>query len=225
LSIWIFIWVIFAAVMIFVTGWSTFILIKQKQAWKKFAADKGINFRSGKFFSPCEMEGEIEGFRVSFFTGEQQNPDVRKNRQLTIVEITDMEPYVDGIACGSNEMKEFIDMLDGLSLHKIDHEKWNKNNVLASRNKKSVEAYLTDKRIKLISEFLAFPKSDVIIIFNENQAVYRFETANPLTETGMISEMLKKLFARIEKLRPTEDEIKNFKALQTTKKEITPSAE
>ena len=219
MSIWFFIWFSFAALMAGVTLWSTYILMQQKDAWKKFALDKKINYKPGQFFSPCEMDGTIDGFAVSFFTGTQQDPDARKNRQLTIFEITDTRSYVDGLACGSPEMKSFLDMLDALSRHGVESANWDNKHTMFSRNKKSVDAYLTDTRLKIMNEMLKFPKSDVIIIMDKNQAVYRFETVNPLTDAKMIDDMLQKLFSRIKKLRPSEDDYKKYQALRDTEED------
>ena len=200
--------------MAFVTGWSTYILVQQKQAWKSFAEKNKIKFRSGKFFAPCEMDGMIDGFMVSFFTGTQQNPEARKNKQLTVLEITDPSAFVDGVALGSEEMKAFIELINTLTWHKIDNKDWKKQNLVASRHKKSVDKFLTEKRIKILDELLNFPSSDVIIILDDDQGVFRFETSNPFTDADKLEEMLKKLFARIEKLRPSDEEVKQFQSLR-----------
>jgi len=214
LSIWFFLWIIFAAIMAFVTGWSTYILVQQKQAWKNFAEKNKIKFRPGKFFAPCELDGMIDGFMVSFFTGTQQNPEARKNKQLTVLEITDPSAFVDGVALGSEEMKAFIELINTLTWHKIDNKDWKKQNLVASRHKKSVDKFLTEKRIKILDELLNFPSSDVIIILDDDQGVFRFETSNPFTDSDKLEEMLKKLFARIEKLRPSDEEVKQFQSLR-----------
>ncbi len=219
MSFWFFLWILFALLMFGVTGWSTYILLQQKQAWKKFAADKKISFRANKFFAPPEMNGTIEEFTLSFFTGEQQNPEARKNRQLTIVEIVDPHPYVDGVAAGNDQMKAFINLLDTLSTQKMDDKNWNKTNVISSRHKDSVNAYLTPARIKIINEMIAFPKSDVIVLLDGEQGVFRFETSNPLTDAAKIDAMLQKMFARIRKLRPTPDEVTKLIALKNDKAE------
>lgn len=221
MSFWFFLWILFALLMMGVTGWSTFILFQQKQAWKKFASDKKISFRANKFFAPAEMNGNIEEFVISFFTGEQQNPEARKNRQLTIVEIVDPHPYVDGVAAGNDQMRAFINLLDTLSAQKMDDKNWNKANVISSRHKKSVDAYLTPARIKIINEMISFPKSDVIVLLDGEQGVFRFETSNPLTDAAKIEAMLQKMFARIRKLRPAPEEVKKLQSLEKDKADTT----
>lgn len=168
------------------------------------------------------MDGMIDGFMVSFFTGVQQNPEARKNRQLTILEITDSVPFVDGVAAGSSEMKAFIELINTLTWHNMEGKKWDKQHLIASRHKESVEAFLTDSRIKILNEMLSFPSSDVIVIFDDVQGVFRFETTNPLTDADKIDEMLQKLFARIKKLRPSEEEIKKFKSLRKAEEAAPP---
>ena len=222
MSFWFFLWILFALLMIGVTGWSTYILIQQKQAWKKFAADKKIAYRANKFFSPCEMNGTIEEFIISFFTGEQQNPEARKNKQLTIVEIVDPNPYVDGLAAGNGQMKAFINLLNTLSAHGMQDENWRNSNVISSRHKDAVKAYFPTARIKIINEMIAFPKSDVIILLDGDQGVFRFETSNPLTDAQKIDEMLQKMFVRIRKLRPSPEEVEKLRLLAKNNKDTAP---
>ena len=54
----------------------------------------------------------------------------------------------------------------------------------------------------------------MIIILDDDQGVFRFETSNPFTDADKLEEMLKKLFARIEKLRPSDEEVKQFQSLR-----------
>lgn len=217
MSIWFLIWFVLSFILLGAMAWSTIILIQQKQAWKSFARRKGLTFRPNKFFEPGELEGVLDGYNIAFFTATQQKEDARKNRQLTVMQITANEKFVDGLGCGTPEMVEFLKLLDALSVHEVKKSGWNKNNDIRSRNKQAVEAYLTEERVKIISNILSMPNTNVLILMDQNESVFRFETSNPLTDEKKIDAIISKLFARIEKLKPTNEEKTNIANLESKK--------
>jgi len=220
---WFLLWFILSVIILGATAWSTLILIKQKQAWKAFAKKNNLQYRTRDFFAPCEMDGMVDGFEVSFFSAEQQNPDARKNRQRTVLQINDPTFFVDGLACGTPEVKTFIDMLDTLTIQDVSHTQFKKSNIIRSRHKKAVASFLTEERVKIINSLLAFPKSDNLILMDDQQGTFRFETSNPLTSDELIQGTLDKIFARIKKLRPSPEEQADFKRLRALDQKDTPT--
>lgn len=214
MSIWLLLWVVLSFVLLGATAWSTIILIQQKKAWEAYAKKKSLTFVKGQFFSPCTMEGVIDGYNVSFFSATQQNEDSRKNRELTVMQVNVSEPFVDGIAMGTKEMIPFLQTLDALMPHDIKTGKWNKDHYIRSRNIKAVDAYLTEERVKILGSILSMPNTDVLILVDNNEGVFRFETSNPLTDAKQIENTVDKLFARIKKLVPTKEEGEKLSALE-----------
>jgi hypothetical protein len=205
---------LFAVILIGATAWTTMILIQQKQAWQAYAKRKNLNFDRGKFFAPCTVDGLVDGYTVSLFTATQQNPEARKNRQVTVFQITDPNPYVDGIACGTAEMKNFLLGLDTLSAHNMADKDWNNTHLIYTRNKEVVDAFLTAERAKILNNILSFPGADVLILLDDAQGVFRFETANPMTDADKIDSTIQKLISRFKKLHPSEAEVKEYKRLK-----------
>lgn len=197
------------------------ILYKQKKAWEVYAKRKGLAFNKGTLSGPCEMEGSIDGFHVSFFTATQQKEDSRKNRQLTVMQLTLAKPFMNAIGAGTAEMLPFLNALEEISPHSLEHEKWDsKANHIFSKNKEAVDKFLTDERIVILNNILKLANSDNLILLEDEQAVFRFETTNPMTEVETIEKLVKKLMANINKLRPDEKEIKEYKKLyKKSKKE------
>ena len=213
MSIWLFLWFIFAVILIGATAWSTIILIQQKKAWKAFAAKHNLTFIPGKFFAPCEMQGSYKGYEVSFFTAEQQNPEERKNRQVTVFQLGVPKPFVDGVVMGSPNVKNFIDILEGLSPHKIHSPVFRKEWIVVSRHEQAVDHYLTEERLKILNGLLAFPKSDNLIILDGSEGAFRFETSNPLADEQKLQTLTDKIIARVERLIPSEEEAKRLEAM------------
>lgn len=219
MSLWVLLWFVLSFILLGATVWSTVILVQQKAAWKKFSQKHKLTFTPNKFFQPCSVEGVIQGYNVSLFTATQQRTDTRKNRQLTVMQVNVNQPFVDGIACGTDEMLTFLQSLEAITPHDIKFEKWNKKNHIRTRNKKAVDEYLTDERVAVINEILTMPNADILVMLDENEGVFRFETSNPLIDADKIEILFNKLFARIKKLQPDEAELKKLVAMSVKRED------
>lgn len=215
MSLWFLLWFVLSFILLGATFWSTVILIQQKKAWREYAAKKGLVFTPNKFFEPAGMEGVIDGYNVSFFTAVQQNPDVRKNRQLTVMQVNANDGFVDGIACGTSEMLPFLQTLTAISPHDVKVGKWENKYHIRSRNKKAVDAFLTEERVSTLGSILSMPNADILIILDANEGIFRFETPNPLQDAKQIDSVMNKLLARIKKLEPSAEEKKRYASLIT----------
>lgn len=189
------------------------ILIQQKQAWKEYAKKYGLTYTPGTFFGPANMEGVIDGYNVSFFTAVQQNTDARKNRQLTVMQVNANKAFVDGIACGTAEMLPFLQSLELLTPHEVKEGNWDKKNHIRTRHKKAVDSFLTAERVNVLNEILSMPNADIIIILDDSEGIFRFETPNPLNDANKIDVVLRKLMTRISKLEPDEKEEKSLEKM------------
>lgn len=218
MSIWFLLWFVLAVIIIGATLWSTIILIQQKQAWKSYAAKKGFNFTPNKFFEPAVMEGTMGDYTVSFFTAVEQNEDSRKNRQITVAQINANFPFSSGIGAGSPKMLAFLQALETIKPYDVDSKVWQKKNHIYVEDQKTASSFLTEARLKIINDLLSFPKANVIILLDQNEGVFRFETSNPLHDQKKIEAFVTKVIARIEKLRPSEEEAKNIKPLSVVDK-------
>lgn len=225
MSIWIFLWLILACIILGTTIWSLIILIQQKQAWKAYATKKNLTYTPNKFFESPMIEGVIDGANISFFSGTQQKEDTRKNRQLTVFQININHGFVDAIGAGTTEMRSFLQALESLTPHDLKGQKWNKDLDLRTQNKKAVDSYLTPERLKIMESILSMPKTDVIILLDAKEGVFRFETANPLHDEKIIDSTITKLLARIEKLKPSAEQVEVFSTLYEVKPTYIDNAE
>lgn len=225
MSLWFLLWFVLSAILLGATFWSTIILIQQKKAWSEYAAKKGLTFTRGTFFAPATMEGVVDGINLSFFTATQMHEDTRKNRQLTVVQVNVNEPFVDGIGFGTKEMLPFLQSLDAITVHDVKVGKWNKAHHIMSRNKKAIDAYLTEERVSIISGILDMPNADVLILLDDKEGVFRIETPNPLQNAQQIDKLVSKLFARIKKLQPDAQEAQALAAMVGNMPEAQPQKE
>lgn len=214
-----------SVILLGATGWSTYILFQQKKAWRQYAKVRGLDYDHGTMFGPCSMEGTHGDYTLSFFTAVQQYADERKNRQLTVMQVTANIPFIDGIAMGTKEMLPFLRTLDAISPHDIQSKKWDKKNAIRSRNKGAVNAYLDEERIEVLTQILSMPNSDILIVLDGNEGVFRFETSNPLKNAKQIHSVVNKLIARIKVLQPSAEERTRLNNIKSTEGDVPTSSE
>ena len=116
-------------------------------------------------------------------------------------------------------MRNFIDELTALRPFDTSTIDWESKYIFHARNNKSLNAFLTAERVKILKEMLAFPSADVLLVLDETEGIFRFETSSPMTNVEKITSTVDKLMSRLKKLRSTDAELKEFMAL---KEETTP---
>lgn len=220
MSIWFFLWFLLAVIIVGATVWSTIILIQQKRAWKSYAAKKGLSFTPNKFFEPATLEGVMGDYTVALFTAVEKNEDSRKDRQITVAQINANYPFLDGIGMGNAKMKPFLDALDSIKPYDVKDSAWDKGNIIKVENKDTADKFLTKDRLKILNELLKFPKANVLILLDQNEGVFRLETSNPFQDEKKIDALVTKMIARIEKLRPSDEEFKNLLEIVPATKEV-----
>lgn len=220
MSIWFFIWFLLSFLIIGVVAWSTIILVQQKKAWKAYAAKKGLTYIGRKFFEPCEVEGISDGYTISLFSATQMKEDARKSRQLSVLQVIVNRKIVDGIGAGTNEMLPFLQNLEPLSPHDASAYNWDKKFDFRSRNKRAVDQYLNEERVKVLQGLLSMPGADVIILMDHAQGIFRFETSNPLASIEKIETMVDKIIKRIQILETDESEVKRLVQLEDKKSDL-----
>jgi len=204
--IWILVWAILSFIILGATIWNLSILFKQKKAWQAFATKKGIMFQRGTFSGPCTMDGIINGYQVSFFTAEQQNPDARKRRKVTGMQINLNEGIVDSFTAGTVEMLAFLKSLPDFNPHKIPSDKLDRKQHLFVKNPKAIDAYMTDERAEAINKILGVKNADVVLIADDKEAALRYETANPLNDADLLEKLVMATLKRFDVLKVAKAE-------------------
>jgi hypothetical protein len=192
-SIWLVIWLFLSGALLYFLGWTIYILFRQKTAWKKFAAQKKLRYRSVSLFGPPEMSGTFDNHPVSFFVGEHMAADARSSRKLTAVEVklASRMPFDAGIASGGMVpvMKHF-NFRDEL---RPDHSKWDKNYIAATSYRMALQAYLTPERIEALTSMMRIRNSWTIFIFRDDTVLLRFDTPDALDTIEKLNKILLKM--------------------------------
>ena len=198
---WILLWVLLTIFLIVVTAWSLQILLRQKKAWAAYAAKHGLTYSKGTFMGPASMEGIIRGYTVSFFTAERDNVDTRKRKLVSVLEIQFNEGLTDGCAAGTQQMAAFMKSLDLLHPYKPKVENWPSEYLVFVKTEEVMDGYLNADRADALKNILATRNADVVVLFNESEAVIRLETSDPMQDAGKIDKIVDRLLNYADRLK------------------------
>lgn len=191
--LWFFLWFVLSAILLGATFWSAKTLYDQKKAWQAFAKKYDLVYEKGKLMQSPTINGFIDNFRISFFAAERQAPDVRQRRVLSALEVTFPKGLVDGVAAGTAEMVPYMTSLKSLRPFVPESDKWNKEFKLFIRHQEAVEAWLTEERLDHIQAILGTKNADVLFLFDNEEAVIRAETRDPLTNPATMERVVQRL--------------------------------
>jgi hypothetical protein len=211
-SIWILLWLALSAIILGASGWSSYILFRQKEAWRSLSEKHKLTYTGGRFMGPPSLEGFIDKYRISLFTAERQSPEVRNRRFVTVVEITLPEGLIDAGAAGTPEMVTFMEGLTNLSPMAVDTPKWDVKNRLFARSRSAMRLFLTEERMEHLIQLLATRNADIIVLFDDNQAIVRLETTDPILDATKAEKVIKRLILHADGLKISKQERADIKA-------------
>ena len=212
MSVWLALWIVISATLLGFLVWSLYILYQQKSSWKKFAETHKLRYKQNALMESPEVDGSFEDYKLSFFTGEHINADLRGVRKLTAVEISlqSVMPIEGGAASGG--MVPFLKELGFKSEIQPDHEQWNKSYIVAGSHYHVLKAYFTDERVEALSKLMKIKNSWVIFIFRNERMLLRLDTPNPLASVQNMDKVASMMVKVAKVLELSADEAKKLKA-------------
>lgn len=212
MTIWLALWIVISVTLIGFLVWSLYTLYQQKTSWKAFAAKHKLRYKGNSLMQSPEMDGAIDEYKISFFTGEHVNPDMRSLRKLTAVEIglQSVMPIEGAVASGG--MVELVKEMDMKFEIHPEHEGWNKAYIARGSNRFVLEAYLTDERVSALSKLMKMKNSWVILIFRKDRMLLRFDTPYPLVSKAQLEKIGQLMLKTAKILELGADEGKKLKA-------------
>ncbi len=200
MSIWIALWLVLSLLLLAFLGWSLLVVFRQKKVWKAFAEKNKLRFKPSVLLQSPEMEGAIDGFKVSVFTSEHVTQDLRSTRKMTAIEVTLHSVFpVDG-GCASGRMVDILKTLAFKAEVQPEHEAWNKSYIAAGTHKRVLELYLTPERLSALTRLMKIKNLWMIYIFKGGMTLLRIDTSNPLTSPEQLEKLVKILIATAQAL-------------------------
>lgn len=200
MSFWLVVWLLISVTLLFFLGWTVFILIKQKDTWKKYASKHKLRFKPNGFFEAPEMNGLIDTHAVSLFMGEHSGPDARFSRKMTAIEIklSSSMPFQGAIASGG--MVELVQGLSHKEEHRPKYKHWDKSYVASGDSGGAIGSYLTEERLKVLTGLFRVKNAWSILIFKDGVFLLRVDTPDPLFTEKALDGLIKKMVAAAQVL-------------------------
>ncbi len=209
--LWLFIYLIFAAFILAMFFWSTIILQRQKNAWKKFAEKHNLSLKKGTFFEASAVEGNYKKNKINLFSQPRSDEKSRGMvKYRTTIEVIFDYGFPGVGALGNISSMSIIEYLDfGPTFHPED-KSWNTSHLVTCSDRDFIKAYLTPKRLEKINSFLNIPNAMALLVYDAQDAFIRVETADPLTDIKKIETFIDKLIVLTKDLKITEEERKKW---------------
>ena len=215
LTLSFFLWFLISAVLLGFWFWTSFLIFRQKAAWKLYAEKRDLRYNSNGFYETPSMNGAVEGYNISFFTSEHSELDARSERHLTAIEINLHTGLSVATAIASGGMSMIVDTLD---LHKEyrpsnkdgKRKDWDNSYVIRTQDVSYMHEYLNDKRVDSIIRLMKIDKAWVIILFFEETGLLRLDTPLPLDTPQKVDAIVKQLVELARSLEMGEGEEKDI---------------
>lgn len=207
MSPWFILLFIIGGALLFFQGWTFLILLRQKAAWKAYAAKRKLRYKSLAFMNASEVSGVVDEHTISIFTSEHIAEDIRGSRKLTALEVNlnSTMPIFGGVASGG-----MVPILQGLRLKQQyrpdDHAGWNESYIAAADNRTVLQSYLTPERLDALCDLMTLPNVWVMFIFRDERMLLRVDTADPLDNPAKVDSLVKTMLkvANVLELKPGE---------------------
>jgi len=221
MTIWFFIWLGIALILLYFMGWNMLIAYRQKQAWKAFADRESLRFKKGGFSDSPEMSGAYRDYTVSLFTGEHVIANGRTGRKLAAIELqlSSHMPFEGALASGG--MVPLVRDLQFNEEVKPTHKSWKKDYIASSNTPFALRSYLSDARIDALMSLVRVKNAWVIFVFKGDTSLLRFDTADPLDDVDKITAVVNRMVeaAKILELEAGESKVLKEEMARTSPKE------
>lgn len=206
MSIWIFIWLLVSAALIYFSAWTSIIILRQRKAWQSFASTNKLRFQGDGLFTAPKISGFYKGYEVSLFPSEHQTTDSRGVRKLTAAEVLIKDPMPCEGVIGTGGMVSLIQSLDFKEEIRPSVKWWDPSAIIKTDNTPALEAYLTPERLKALMGLARVKNVWMIFIFKGKDTILRLDTPDPLESKTKIEKILHIMLetAKVLELAPGE---------------------
>ncbi len=225
MNIWIFIWAVVAVFVLGISFWSMQVLFKQKKAWKKLAKSLNLSYQEQAFLASPVVDGLYNKYHITLYSEEQATQDSARRQFRTVLVIAFQEGFPTGGAIASAGRRPFVEGLRIEEGHKPEFKGWNGNIVFHTQDNDIMSSFMDERRYQALHRIMNLTGKEAIFIFDDKEAYYRLETADPLTDPESVEKMIKKILKECDVLRPTAEDQKLCKPKKSNKKDEETSAE
>lgn len=204
---WIFIWAVLSSFVLIIFSWSIRILLQQKSAWRAYADKTKLTYQAGpRFLSSPSLSGMIGPYGFGLYTEEQQTNDTRTSRFNTVLEIALRRGLPTTGAMGTPGSVPLIQSLRLEQTYVPDDKDWDTTWMARARHGAILKAYLTPARLEIFKKIFKMKVLSALFVFDQQDAVLRIETADPLNNKDRLEKIVKGLLQQVDGLMVQEEE-------------------
>lgn len=202
----ILLWIGLSSIILGAFFWSTLILIKQKRAWQTYAQKHKLKYEGGRFLESPTVTGMLGKFGVSCFSAMRDPDDMKARRFVSVIEIKLPDGLIGSGAAGTKDMIPFMQTLTVLKPHDFESEEWTEDDHYCTADVVIAEEYWTDERLKHLKAILGVKNADVVFMYDENEALIRIETPDPIQEIEKAEKVINFLIKHAKELQITSEQ-------------------
>jgi hypothetical protein len=219
---WIALWVILSAFILTVFFWSVQILQQQKRAWSAYAKKNGaFTYTRGKMMESPSLRGGVKGMTMALYTDIQRTNDLRGQRFVTVIEVEIGSGMLTGGILATRELEPFVASLNFSETYRPE-ENWDPSYLVKTRSAALLKNYLTPARAEAIQGLFSMKNSVSLFFFDEQDAVLRMETPNPLKNVALLEKIINKVAGLAENLKPSEEEKMHYQQVIAERPAVQP---
>jgi len=195
LSLSIVIWLFISVFLLGFWFWTSYVLYKQKRAWKIYAEKRKLRYDGNGLYESPSFSGALEEHKVLAFTSDHSEYDARSQRQLTSIEITLNSVVPIGTAIASGGMVPYIETVSLPQEFKPKAKGWDDSYIVRTADKGIVSVYLNETRTQTLLDLMKIPKAWIVLIFYDGGGLLRLDTPVPLSSPTELDKTIKMLLA------------------------------
>lgn len=200
---WFILWLIFAASILVVLGWSTNVLLVQRKAWIEFAAKYKLDVQRGaRFLAPVTLSGAINGRRLNIYVQSEQTEAERTQRVYSHIEV-----YLNGVPPSRLvfSRKPLVAALADVVLAEtttIQSPDWPVMAVAMCDDAFALANWFTVPRTRALKTFMdsTTRASEAVVVCDGNQAFLLWRTEDPLRDPRELNAVVQRLFGYAKEL-------------------------
>ena len=193
MSVYFALWLIVSGFLVSFWGWTIFVLLKQKQAWKFYAEKRKMRFHSTGLLQTPSMSGSVDGYSVSVFASEHSELDNRSNRKLTAIEVMMQTSIPFAIGAASGGMTQVLKVMEFRHEFRPPVKGWEDSYAMMTNDVKMAQLYLTEDRMKKIVSLMNIDRAWIIFVFYAEHGVLRLDTPLPVDNPKELDVLIKQL--------------------------------
>ncbi len=216
------IWFLISSFLVGFWVWTSYILYKQKRAWKIFADTRKLRYYSNSFYDGPSMSGAIGEYKISIFTSEHSELDARSKRRLTAIEVNLSTGLTVTSAVASGGMVSVIEGVDMIQEYKPQVKGWDDAYIARTNDLEYMQAYLNDERLTKLIELMNVKKAWVVLVFFDATGLLRFDTPTAVDDPREMDGIIKQIISVARALEIKDGEEKDLQR-KRVKKDLSKS--